>query len=137
MARATNILLVDDDDIDVMGVRRALDKAKIDDLLFHAADGLAALEMLRDGSVPARRRLVLLDLSMPRMSGVEFLRELRADPALRGTPVVVLTTSDQERDVGEAYALNVAGYVVKPIQSAALVEIVAAMSRYWGLMEMP
>src|SRR4051812_14143501 len=123
MDRRTFILLVDDDEIDVMNVRRAFDKGKIDNPLFVASDGLGALEMLRDGTLPRGRRLVLLDLNMPRMNGIEFLRELRADPALRGTPVVVLTTSDEERDRLEAYDLHVAGYLLKPVRFLAFVEL--------------
>src|SRR5580692_5021301 len=100
--RTTNILLVDDDEIDVMNVRRAFEKGKIENPLFHAGDGLTALEMLHGDEIPRERRLVLLDLNMPRMNGIEFLRELRADPALERTAVVVLTTSDAERDQVEA-----------------------------------
>ena len=136
MDRTTNILLVDDDQIDVMNVRRAFERGKIDNPLFHAYDGLAALEMLRDGTVPPERRLVLLDLNMPRMNGIEFLRELRADPELRSTSVVVLTTSDEERDRLEAYGFNVAGYLVKPVRFVAFVELMTMLSRYWMLMEM-
>src|SRR3984885_10364591 len=98
MDRRTNILLVDDDEIDVMNVRRAFEKGKIENPLFHAGDGIEALEVLRGGTMPPERRLVLLDLNMPRMNGIEFLRELRADPALQSTAVVVLTTSRAERD---------------------------------------
>jgi CheY-like chemotaxis protein len=136
MDRKTHILLVDDDEIDVMNVRRAFEKGKIESPLFHAEDGLAALEMLRDGSIPKERRLVLLDLNMPRMNGIEFLRELRDDPELHGTPVVVLTTSDEERDRIEAYHFHVAGYLVKPVRFLSFVELMTTLNRYWTLMEM-
>jgi CheY-like chemotaxis protein len=136
MDRRTNILLVDDDDVDVMNVRRAFEKGKIDNPLFHAADGAAALEMLRDHTVPAERRLVLLDLDMPRMNGIELLRELRADPELCDTSVVVFTTSGAERDRVEAYGLHVAGYMVKPARSASFVEQMSALNHYWSLTEM-
>jgi CheY-like chemotaxis protein len=135
--RTTNVLLVDDDDIDVMNVRRAFEKGGIHNPLFHAGDGLAALEMLRSTTLPRERRLVLLDLNMPRMNGIEFLRELRADPALQSTAVVVLTTSHAERDRIEAYGLHVAGYLVKPVRFVAFVELMTAVNRYWSLMEMP
>jgi CheY-like chemotaxis protein len=137
MDRRTNILLVDDDEISAINTRRAFAKGKIDNPLFYAADGLLALEMLRDGSFPSERRLVLLDLNMPRMNGLEFLGELRADPALHATSVVVLTTSDEERDRVEAYGFNVAGYLVKPVRFAAFVELMTTLNRYWALMEMP
>ena len=90
-----------------MNVQRAFRKNNIQNPLTVAHDGVEGLERLRDGSVPEGRRLVLLDLNMPRMSGIEFLRELRADPRLRNTSVVVLTTSAEDRDRVEAYNLNV------------------------------
>lgn len=135
--RLTNILLVDDDEIDVMNVRRAFAQGKITDPLFVAGDGRRALDMLRGGEIPVGRRLVLLDLNMPRMSGIEFLRELRTDPELRATPVVVLTTSDEERDRIEAYDLNVAGYFLKPVQFGEFVDLMTTLNRYLSVTEMP
>ncbi|MEP7123578.1 MAG: response regulator [Byssovorax sp.] len=136
MRRTTNILLVDDDEIDVMNVRKAFEQGRITNPLFHAKDGVAALEMLRGGSIPSDRRLVLLDLNMPRMNGIEFLGALRDDPALRSTPVIVLTTSDGERDFVKAYNLHVAGYLVKPVSFLAFVEIMTTFNHYWELTEM-
>lgn len=135
--RAVNILLVEDDQVDVMNVRRAFDRNRIANPLFVAANGAEALDMLRDGRIPRTRRLVLLDLNMPRMNGIEFLRELRADPELSLTPVVVLTTSNDEQDKVEAYNLNVAGYLLKPVTFANFVELMAALNRYWTLVELP
>ena len=132
-----NILLVEDDEVDVMNVRRAFKKNNICNPLWVAGNGLEGLAMLRGGDVPADRRLVLLDLNMPRMNGIEFLRELRADPDLRAIPVVVLTTSDDERDRVEAYNLNVAGYILKPVTLANFVEAMATLNKYWTLVEMP
>lgn len=133
-----HILLVDDDDIDVMNVQRAFRKNNILNPLFVAHDGIEALEVLRsDGSMPRERRLVLLDLNMPRMNGLEFLRALRDDPELRHLTVIVLTTSDDERDKVEAYNLNVAGYIVKPVTFIAFVEAMAALNKYWSINELP
>jgi CheY-like chemotaxis protein len=132
-----NILLVEDDQVDVMNVKRAFDKNRIGNPLYIAEDGIRALEILRSGEMPSERRIVLLDLNMPRMSGIEFLRELRADPALHMTPVVVLTTSDDERDKISAYDLNVAGYLLKPVTFANFVEVMAALNKYWTLVEFP
>jgi CheY-like chemotaxis protein len=132
-----NILLVEDDEVDVMNVRRALAKNNIRNPLWVACSGQEALRMLRDGRVPRERRLVLLDLNLPRMNGIELLRELRADPELRPTPVVVLTTSDDERDRVNAYNLNVAGYILKPLTFLSFVEVMAALNRYWTLVEYP
>ena len=132
-----NILLVEDDEVDVMNIRRAFKKGNISNPLFVAGNGLEALEMLRGGELPRTRRLVLLDLNMPRMNGIEFLRELRADPELSPTPVVVLTTSDAERDKVEAYHLHVAGYLLKPVTFSNFCETMASLNKYWALVEMP
>ena len=135
--RVLNILLVEDDDVDVMNVRRAFEKNKILNPLFVAGNGIEALELLRSGGVPAGRRIILLDLNMPRMNGIEFLRELRKDPVLRLTPVVVLTTSNEEKDRINAYDLNVAGYLLKPVTFVNFVEVMATLNKYWTLVELP
>jgi CheY-like chemotaxis protein len=135
--RMLNILLVEDDEVDVMNVRRAFQKNRIANPLFVAHDGVEALEMLRDGAIPRERRLILLDLNMPRMNGIELLREVRRDPQLASTPVVVLTTSNDERDKVDAYDLNVAGYLLKPVTFANFCEAMAALNKYWTLVEMP
>ena len=137
MSGALNIVLVDDDDVDVMNVQRAFRKGEIKNPIWVAQDGISALSLLRSGQVPATRRLVLLDLNMPRMNGIEFLRELRADPHLRMTPVVVLTTSNEDRDKVEAYDLNVAGYLIKPVTFSAFVELIATLNTYWSIVELP
>jgi CheY-like chemotaxis protein len=139
--RPLNILLVEDDELDVMNVQRAFKKNNVTNPLFVAGNGVEALSMLRgaDGHppFPSERRLVLLDLNMPKMGGIEFLREVRNDPKLHSLTVIVLTTSDEERDKVEAYNLNVAGYILKPITLAAFVEIMAALNKYWTVNELP
>lgn len=135
--RCLHILLVDDDEVDVMNVRRAFERANVTNPLHVAGNGAEALRMLRDGTVPPGRRLVLLDLNMPRMNGIEFLRELRGDPALRATAVVVLTTSNEDRDKVEAYNLNVAGFLLKPVTFVTFVDVMATLNKYWTLVEMP
>jgi CheY-like chemotaxis protein len=132
-----HILLVDDDDIDVMNVRRAFEKGNIANPLYVARDGIEALRMLRDGTVPPGRRIVLLDLNMPRMNGIEMLRALRTDPELKTTPVVALTTSNEDRDRTEAYGLHVAGYLLKPVTFSNFVDVMVALNRYWQLVEFP
>ena len=136
-----NILLVDDDDVDVMNVQRAFKKNNILNPLSVAGNGLEALAVLRgeDGHapLPKERRLILLDLNMPKMNGIEFLRELRADPNLSPITVIVLTTSDDERDKVEAYKLNVAGYILKPVTFMAFVEAMATLDKYWSINELP
>ena len=135
--RMLNILLVEDDEVDVRNVRRAFQKNNIANPLFLAGDGVEALELLRSGNIPKERRIVLLDLNMPRMNGIEFLREVRKDPELVSTTVVVLTTSNDERDKINAYNLNVAGYLLKPVTFSNFCEVMAALNKYWTLVEMP
>jgi CheY-like chemotaxis protein len=136
-----NILLVEDDEVDVLNVQRAFKKNNITNPLYIAGNGLEALDMLRginsqSSVVPAHRRLILLDLNMPRMNGIEFLQELRADPNLKSIPVVVLTTSEGEQDRVEASQLNVAGYLLKPVKFSEFVELMAVLNKYWMLSKM-
>jgi len=138
--RELHILLVDDDEVDIMNVQRAFKKNNISNPLFIAHNGLEALDLLRDKGpeiIPSERRLVLLDLNMPKMNGLEFLHEVRRDPELRPLTVVVLTTSDEERDKVEAYNLNVAGYILKPVTFSAFLEAIASLNKYWTINEMP
>lgn len=135
--RTLNILLVEDDEVDVMNVRRAFERNNVSNPLYVAGNGIEALEMLRDGTVPTERRLILLDLNMPRMNGIEFLQALRADPELASAPVVVLTTSNDDQDKIDAYNLNVAGYLLKPVTFSNFCERMTTLNKYWTLVEMP
>jgi CheY-like chemotaxis protein len=136
-----NILLVEDDEVDVMNVQRALKKNNSDSTLYRAANGIEALAMLRAHSQIATddhsRLLILLDLNMPKMGGLEFLKELRADPTLCKLPVVILTTSMQDSEIATAYQYNVAGYLIKPITFSNFVEMIDVLTRYWSMSEMP
>jgi CheY-like chemotaxis protein len=135
--RALNILLVEDDEVDVMNVQRAFERNHLKNALFVAGNGLDALEMLRGSRMPKDRRLILLDLNMPKMNGIEFLEALRADPELSSTPVVVLTTSNDDQDKLDAYTFNVAGYMLKPVTFSSFCERIATLDKYWALVEMP
>lgn len=139
--KQTSVLLIDDDEVDIMTVKRAFQKNNITNPLYVARNGVEALAMLRGNELPklslGQRRLILLDLNMPKMGGIEFLRELRADPELRVLPVIVLTTSNEDKDKVEAYNLNVAGYIIKPVTFAKFVETMATLNKYWSLNEMP
>ena len=132
-----NIFLVEDDDVDVMNVKRAFAQNNIRNPLFVAHDGVEALEKLRSREIPKERRIVLLDLNMPRMNGIEFLRVVRNDPALCSMTVVVLTTSKNEQDRIDAYNLNVAGYLVKPVTFAKFCDVMVTLNKYWSLVEFP
>jgi len=131
-----NILLVDDDEVDVMNVHRAFRKSNISHPMTVASNGLEALDILRARKIPTQHCLILLDLNMPRMGGIEFLQELRADPQLKTMPVVVLTTSSENQDRIKAYQYHVAGYLIKPVTFNDFVELIAALSHYWTLNEM-
>ena len=139
-SKMLHILLVDDDEVDVMNVQRAFRKNNILNPLYIAHNGLEALALLRGTNgekFPSERRLVLLDLNMPRMNGLEFLREVRNDADLHALTVIVLTTSDDERDKVEAYNLNVAGYILKPVTFGAFVEAMVTLNKYWSINELP
>ncbi|MBV1961829.1 MAG: response regulator [Immundisolibacteraceae bacterium] len=131
-----SILLVDDDDIDAMGVERALKKLKLANPFFRARDGIEGLEMLRARKVN-QPYLLLLDLNMPRMSGIEMLKELRNDPNLRSTVVFVLTTSDDDKDKVAAYNEHIAGYIVKNKLDTGFDDLLKLLDHYWRLVEFP
>ena len=140
--RIVNVLLVEDDEVDVMNVQRAFKRSNITNPLYVANNGLEALSMLRGNDdrydrIPGHRRIILLDINMPKMNGIEFLHELRQDDELSATPVVVLTTSDEDQDRVEAYRLNVAGYILKPVTFTNFAEVMAALNKYWALCEIP
>jgi CheY-like chemotaxis protein len=132
-----NILLVEDDELDVLNLRRALTPHAGVNPLVHAPDGVAALEILRGRSVPRQRLVIVVDLRMPRMNGLEFIRALRADRELSQIPCVVMTTSTDERDRAEAYRLGAAGYMVKPVDPAEFKSSVKSFADYWTRMELP
>jgi len=130
------ILLVEDDAVDAMTVERALKDIRVTNRVHTVGDGLAALEFLRE---PGARRpgIILLDLNMPRMNGIEFLKVLKSDESLRKIPVVVLTTSSDERDRVNSFDLGVAGYMIKPVDYIQFVEVVRTINLYWTISELP
>lgn len=132
-----NLLVVEDDEVDLMTMKRGLQKAGVKHQLTAATDGVDALRILRATKAPALQRIVILDLNMPRMNGLEFMRELRADPELASTPVIVLTTSGEEVDRNTAHRLNCAGYFLKPLNFATFVELLTAIDRYWSNVRFP
>lgn len=135
-----NILLVEDDEVDVMNVQRAFKKNRINNTLHVAGNGVEALAMLRgDGTqvIIPRPKIILLDINMPRMNGIEFLTELRADSQFKCISVFVLTTSNDDNDRIAAYDLNVAGYILKPVELDSFIEAVATLNLYWTLTELP
>lgn len=137
------ILLVEDDAVDVKNIRRAFGRNRLINPLYVVSNGEEALAFLgnrppyEDPQEAPRPGLILLDLNMPVMSGLEFLEIYRDDPDLKSIPTVVLTTSDLERDRLRSYSIGVAGYIVKPIRFDAFVELVHTFDLYWSICRLP
>jgi CheY-like chemotaxis protein len=145
MPRVTNrepirLLLVEDDEGDARAIERAFRKARIATHILRAVDGIEALEMLRglNGRVKIPSPcILLLDLNMPRMSGLQTIKAIREDKELHKTIVFVLTTSKNDADKLAAYNLNVAGYIVKETAGRDFLTLVNLMDLFWRVVEMP
>lgn len=135
MEKLVNILLVEDDEVDVMNVKRAFTKNNIKNELFVAGNGVEALDMLRSTIIPLPR-IIILDINMPKMNGIEFLKILRDDESLKNISVFVMTTSNEDSDKINAYNLNVAGYILKPLSFEKFITSVATLNNFWSLCEM-
>ena len=136
--RPITVILVEDDSVDVMNVQRGFKKLKIVNPIVVARDGQEALEMLREAGKIPRPCLVLLDLNMPRMGGLEFLEHIRNDPRLASLVVFVLTTSKADEDKTAAYRKNVAGYILKTADVASgFLSVVSMLDHYWRVVELP
>lgn len=109
------ILLIEDDELDVISVGRSLKKLQSDYELYTAYNGIEALQLLQDNDNPFRPDVILLDLNMPKMNGIEFLQALRSDDSLKSLKVFVMTTSSEISDRAEADALGISGYIIKPL----------------------
>ncbi|MCO6188301.1 response regulator [Rhizobium sp. L1K21] len=135
-----SLLLVEDDDGDAKAVIRAFRRAKVANPVHRAVDGVEALEILRGGNgrepLPAPF-IILADINMPRMDGIKFVHELRADPQLKSSIVFMLTTSKSEEDKVKAYNLNVAGYIVKETAGRDFLKLVDMLGAYWRIVELP
>ena len=136
MRNSRPVLLVEDDYVDAMTVKRALKDLNVVNPLVHTLNGEEALNHLRAESNDSPC-VILLDLNMPKMNGIEFLRIIKADERLKGTPVVILTTSRDMQDKRETFALNIAGYIVKPSDYKKFVEAIRTVNLYWTLSELP
>lgn len=132
------ILLVEDDEVDIMNVKRAFKKNNISNPLVVAHNGIEALEILRSTEPNAPKpKIILLDLNMPRMGGIEFLKEMRQDQDLNALSVFVMTTSNEDGDKIDAFNLNVAGYILKPLSMDRFIAAVSTLNSYWALCEYP
>lgn len=140
LANLVNILLIEDDEVDIMNVQRAFRKNNINNPLFVARDGFEGFDVLRGEGTHSKipsPRVILLDINMPKMGGIEFLTELRKDPEFHAISVFVMTTSNEESDKIAAYNLNVAGYILKPLSFEGFTNAISILNHYWHLCEMP
>jgi len=129
-------LLVEDDKIDAMTVKRAMSEINIKNELHIVDNGEKALEyLLNNGN--KRPCLILLDLNMPKMNGIEFLNIIKNDTSLKTIPVVVITTSNEEQDKLESFRLGIAGYMLKPVDYGEFVKVMKTIDQYWRLSECP
>jgi len=136
-----SILHIDDDQVDKMVIEKVIRKLGITTHLFHAGDGEEALDLLRGTNgktapVPMPD-IIITDINMPRMNGLEFLKALREDPKLRHMSVIIMTTSNDDVDRREAYSYNVAGYVIKPVDIQQFENTFQILHAYWKLCEWP
>lgn len=136
MQNSKPILLIEDDNVDVMTVNRALRDSKVTNQLVSIGNGEEAIEYLKDKNA-TEPSIILLDLNMPKMDGAEFLKVVKADNILKKIPVVILTTSNSDRDVIESFELGAAGYMVKSVDYEKFVEIIRTIDQYWTLSKLP
>ena len=132
--RKLRILLVEDDAIEVMKLKRAIAKLDMNHELIEAKNGEEALEILKDHSVLPD--VLFLDLNMPKINGIEFLKILKKDEVLRFLPTVMLTTSSNRKDMLACYDTGVAGYIIKPLKYDHYVEKIKSALEYWSMNEL-
>ena len=135
-----NIVLVEDDDADAKAVQRAFQKSGVESQIVRARDGMEALAILKGKEERAglqRPYMLIVDLNMPRMDGIEFIRAIRLDPGLKHTIVFVLSTSGRTEDLNAAYDLHVAGYIAKATASTDYSGLVKMLCHYWRFVEIP
>ena len=134
--REVTLLLVEDDDVDAINIERSFVRKKIKNPLIRAYDGLDALDKLRNGTV-IRPYIILLDLQMPRMNGLDFLKEIRGDEELGDSVIFVLTTSSDEQDITASYSEHIAGYFVKDETGDRFLSVVDLLDGYWKIVHLP
>ena len=130
------ILLVEDDTVDAMTVKRALRDLKVGNPVAHVTNGEEALAYLKDPAKP-KPCLILMDINMPKMNGIELLTLVKTDPDLQKIPAVMLTTSTNDRDIIQSFHLSAAGYMIKPVDYKQFVETIRTIDTYWRLSRIP
>ena len=130
------ILLIEDDIVDFMTVKKALQHLKILNDLIHLKNGGEALEYLED-ETKTKPSIIILDLNIPRIGGLELLKAIKANETLKSIPVIVMSTSEMEQDIDESFSLSVAGYIVKPVDFDRFVKAFGTIYNYWCLSKLP
>ena len=134
MSKLLKVLLIEDDTIEVMKLNRTISTLNLKHKIIEAHDGEQALAILKDeSSLPD---IILLDLNMPKINGIEFLKIVKNDPHLKYLPTIVLTTSNNKRDLLECYKIGIAGYVLKPLKYDEYVAKVEKLLAYWSINEL-
>jgi CheY-like chemotaxis protein len=136
MQKPKPILLVEDDSVDAMTVKRAMRDLQVNHSVIHSVNGEEAMKYLTSPGTE-KPFVILLDLNMPKMNGIEFLKVMKTHPELKTIPVIVLTTSKERRDVLDSFELGASGYMVKPVDYSKFVEILSKIMIYWNSSELP
>ncbi len=138
--KTTNFLIVEDNELDAEKIVRSMRRLKMANATQRVKDGEAALDVLRGTNGQTKLTapyIILLDINMPKMNGLEFLHVLRSDATIAHSPVFMLTTSDCQQDIDAAYRYNVCGYVVKPVKIEQMVEALGTLNMFWNVTELP
>lgn len=136
MQKLKPILLVEDDSVDAMTVKRAMRDLQVNHSVIHSVNGEEAMKYLTSPDTE-KPFVILLDLNMPKMNGIEFLKVIKAHPELKTIPVIVLTTSKERQDVLDSFEIGASGYMVKPVDYSKFVEILSKIMIYWNSSELP
>ena len=134
--KIVSILIVEDDEVDVMAIRRAFQETNISNPIYIAKDGIEALQKLRSREIPYPY-IVLMDLNMPRMNGIDCMKEIRTDRSLKRTTIFALSTSNDEKDKLSAYDCNVAGYIVKSDIGNEFGKALKMLYQYLNVVDLP
>ena len=134
MSNILKILLIEDDAIEVMKLNRAISSLQLKHQIIESNNGEAALDILKKKEVLPD--IILLDLNMPKINGIEFLKIIKSDPYLKYIPTIVLTTSNNKRDLLECYKIGIAGYILKPLKYDDYVAKVEKLLAYWSINEL-
>ena len=134
MEKKLNILLIEDNLIEIMKMKRTISFLELNHTINEAKNGEEAIEFLKDKSkLPD---IILLDLNMPKISGIEFLSILKKDDSLKHIPTIILTTSDNDKDLIECYKIGVSGYILKPLKYEDYVKKIQITLAYWSTNEL-